>query len=194
MTKTERSPIINAYAKLLCRPGRTSDLGRASNVLAKRLPYMNLEGLARLPGLMISLQVKNGVVEPGCPIPQTCFYFNTWWAHNRGDITLVKPDGADALYCTDLFPHLPPKLKLGTTVLTLITARGNLNAGRKLHIEKATEWAKGMARKMDLFMPKLPNIADDEANIQMTIPTLNDEELMALELFWERHPLEIVRN
>lgn len=69
-----------------------------------------------------------------------------------------------------------------------------MNAGRKLHIEKATEWAKGMARKMDLFMPKLPNIADDEANIQMTIPTLNDEELMALELFWERHPLEIVRN
>lgn len=193
MIKTERSPIINTYAKLMCRPGRTSDLGRASNVLAKRLPYMNLEGLDRLPGLMISLEVKTGVIEPGCHLPQTCFYFNTWWADNRGDITFVKPDGVDALYCTDLHPHLLPKLSLGATVFTLVTAKLNLNAGKVLHIENATYMAIDMARRMDLFAPKLPNIADGEVDVQLTIPTFNDEELMAFELPWEKYPLEMFR-
>ncbi len=63
-----------------------------------------------------------------------------------------------------------------------------------LSIEEAQDDAIAMVRRMEIFNPKLPELSDDEEDIEMIVPKFTDEEVLAFEVFWQKHPLNVVNS
>ena len=179
MPKLLSHPALLHYPRInfKARANRPADLNSVRRTLGGKFPFLNLAGLAKVPGLAVGI----GSAAFRSKILHTFdIHHREFPVGGQPRVVIEQPIKKKETHLTYFFPDLPVGKRLGITMLFLLLTRGNSFAGQKVIVDTASPEMEEAAQRMKGFQVKF----SEDKDLTIHVPKLTPDELAATEWYW----------